>query len=348
MKYKSKQTTIFSILALILIVLGVIFTLLFNNKLPMFHNLVVQSEKVDVTIVDGYPILSGKIKNISNEDVVLKENCLTINIWSDYWGEVYLQLHTDDKIILAKGQELDLSSSRIYVEYIFVYSVGELFTKDEKFNFRGDYYIYHIDAPGYNIYDKSFDRYATISSTIAAILVSIFAILALLPVIPYLRSKKRFTLAQSALAQVSDGMYLRGAFCQKKLGNVQASFFSKIKGSLKSLTSGVKILTRYQSAEIMDFIITAGGFYIASAKSKTVNITNMEFFDKEELGKTQIVSYGNNVVLNSLFNNNYFVFDLTYSKLKSAEVMEALSKMFDEDDEVQNVYFDENSAQKNL
>ena len=129
MKYKSKQTTIFSILALIFIVLGVIFTLLFNNKLPMFHNLVVQSEKVDVTIVDGYPILSGKIKNISNEDVVLKENCLTINIWSDYWGEVYLQLHTDDKIILAKGQELDLSSSRIYVEYIFVYSVGELFTK---------------------------------------------------------------------------------------------------------------------------------------------------------------------------------------------------------------------------
>ncbi|MDE7208256.1 MAG: hypothetical protein K2O31_00055, partial [Clostridia bacterium] len=333
MKYKSKQTTIFSILALIFIVLGVIFTLLFNNKLPMFHNLVVQSEKVDVTIVDGYPILSGKIKNISNEDVVLKENCLTINIWSDYWGEVYLQLHTDDKIILAKGQELDLSSSRIYVEYIFVYSVGELFTKDEKFNFRGDYYIYHIDAPGYNIYDKSFDRYATISSTIAAILVSIFAILALLPVIPYLRSKKRFTLAQSALAQVSDGVFLRGAFCQKKSDKLQASLFSRIKGGFKFPIIGVKIKTKYKTAQVIDFIITQRGFYIISSKSKSVNIADMEFFDKEELGKTQIISYGNNVVLNPLFNDNYFVFDLSFSKVSSGEESTLISKMFDEEDE---------------
>ncbi|MDE5911461.1 MAG: hypothetical protein K2H24_03920 [Clostridia bacterium] len=298
--------------------------------------------------------MSGKIKNISNEDVVLKENCLTINIWSDYWGEVYLQLHTDNKIILAKGQELDLSSSQLYVEYIYVPSVDKLVSNGEKFDFKGDYYIYHIDGIdyegfyGFNIYDLSFEKYTQISLITAAIFVSIFAILALLPVIPYLRSKKRFTLAQSALAQVSDGVFLRGAFCQKKSDKLQASLFSRIKGGFKFPIIGVKIKTKYKTAQVIDFIITQRGFYIISSKSKSVNIADMEFFDKEELGKTQIISYGNNVVLNSLFNNNYFVFDLTYSKLKSAEVMEALGKMFDEDDEVQNVYFDENSAQKNL
>ncbi len=354
MKFKSKQTTIFSILALIFIVLGVIFALLFNHKLPIFHNDVVQSEKVDVTIVDGYPILSGKIKNISNNDITLNENCLTINIWSDYWGEVFLQLHTDDKIILAKGQEYDFSSNQIYVEHIYVRHFDKVVYNGEKFDFKGDYYIFHIAGMeyerfyGFNIYDKSLEKYTQISLITASVFVSVFAILALLPVAPYLRSKKRYALAKSALTQVSDGVYLRGAFCQKKLGKVRASLFSKIKGNFKSLTLGVNIRTVYQSADAMDFVVTPQGFYIASAKSKTLNVSEMEFFDKEELDKTQILTIGKNVVLNPLFNDNYFAFDLTFSKTSCAQAEQLLSKMFDEVDEIQNAYFDENAVQKNI
>ncbi|MDE6475076.1 MAG: hypothetical protein K2L70_08260 [Clostridia bacterium] len=40
--------------------------------------------------------------------------------------------------------------------------------------------------------------------------------------------------------------------------------------------------------------------------------------------------------------------DINYAFVILSEAIEILSKMFDEDDELQNVYYDENSAQKNL
>ena len=344
MKFKSIKAVIFSILALLCIP-TCIFCLCLPMGIPSLGAPIIMSEKIQVVNVDGNPVISGKLKNKSKVDITLETQCLVIAMRDSYAGSLYLHITTRDTIVIEAGQEFDLSSVTLeYEEYDYLkssYTWG--------YNYQLDAVTVYPDRQEQMlIFSKSVKEEGEIYATFSAILGAAFALIALFPIATYIRSKRRFKLAQPTLAKIGDGVFLRGAFCQEKGLNIKPTLFSKIKGGFKSLTMGVKIQTRYYNAEAMDFIITPKGFYIASAKNKTVDLGSMEFFDKEELDKTQIYTYKVNVVLNPLFNDNYFAFDLSNSKLSRDEVAQLLSQMFDNDEEIRNVVFDENSAQKNV
>lgn len=346
MKFKSIQTIIFSILTILCIALC-IFILCLPMGIPSLSAPIEMSEKIQVKNLDGVPVLTGKIKNKSDGEVYLSGQCLIVSLDNAVAGGAILHIVTEEVIVIEAGQALDLSTAQLsYDEYDFLadyYALGHTFTLTGASVILDNYGPYP-----FKIYDRAVKEEGEIYAAFIAILGVVTALIAIFPLISYARSKRRFALAQSALEHISGGVFLRGALCRKKLGKVKPSLFSKIKGNFKSLTAGVKINTRYLNAEVMDFVITERGFYVVSSKSKTIDFADMEFFDKEELDKTQISVYGKNVVVNPLFNDNYFVFDVTYSRLSQGEITDLLSKMFEDNDEIQNVYFDENSTQKNV
>ncbi|MDE5756353.1 MAG: hypothetical protein K2I23_04615 [Clostridia bacterium] len=344
MKFKSIKAIIFSILTLACIAMC-IFCLCLPMGIPSLGAPISMSEKIQVVNVDGKPVISGKIKNKSKETITLENQCLVIAMRDSYAGSLYLHITSKEAIVLEAGKEFDLSSVELeYEEYDYLKS---------SYKWGYDYKLDAVTVYPENqeqmlIFSKAVKEEGEIYATFSAILGAVFALIASFPIATYIRSKRRFKMAQSTLAKIEGGVYLRGAFCQEKGSKIKPSMRSKIKGDFKSLIMGVNIQTRYYSAEVMDFIITKQGFYIASAKNKTVDLGNMEFFDKEELDKTQIYIYKSNVVLNPLFNDNYFAFDVSNSKLSKEEVAFLLSQMFVNDEEIRNVVFDENSAQKNV
>ncbi|MDE7348468.1 MAG: hypothetical protein K2N53_02270 [Clostridia bacterium] len=346
MKFKSKQTIIFSILTLLCIAL-IIFVLCLPMGIPSLSEPISMSQKIEIKNVDRVPKLCGKIKNKTDDDVYLSGQCITITLDGPIAGGVRLHVSVEDTIVIEAGREFDLSSVEAQIdEYDYLashYALENTFALKRVVVDLNNY-----GPAAFCIYDRELKEEGETYATVIAIFALAFALTAAYPLIVYVRSKKRLALAQAALAKIPDGVFLRGALCRKKRGEIKATALSKIKGNFKSPALGVNIRTVYQSAEAMDFVLTPQGFYIASAKSKTLNVSEMEFFDKEELDKTQIVTIGKNVVLNPLFNDNYFAFDLTFSKTSFAQAEKLLSKMFDEVDEIQNAYFDENAVQKNI
>ena len=353
MKTKIILTTVFSILT-VLCIATCIFALCNPMGIPEINNPVKVSESIQVEYVDGDVVISGKIKNKTDETITLQSQCLVISLYNSLFGGTYLHVTTKEPITIDAKKEFDLSSVELeYEEYDYIksnYKWGYSYVVDAVTVYLSDY-----DPEVVLVYSKLAKEEGQIIATFSAILGVIFAIVTILVILPYIISKRRYTVskkrfdvAKQSLAQVENGVYLRGAFCQKKTSIIKPSKSSRIKGTFKALTMGVIINTRYLSAEVMDFIITERGFYVAPAKSNVIDVKEMEFFDKEELDKSQIVSYKDNVVLNPLFHDSYFVFDLSQSMMTPKALIELLNKMFEEDDGIQHVDFDENSAQKNI
>ncbi|MDE6275574.1 MAG: hypothetical protein K2M75_03440 [Clostridia bacterium] len=322
--------------------------------IPSLNAPIEMSKKIQVENVNGIPVISGKIKNKTRDAITLENQCFVISLYNPRSGWTYLHITSQDTITIDAGREFDLSSAELeYEEYDYLkstYTWGYSYVVDSV-----TVYPYNYGNDPILIYDRAVKEEGEIYATFSGILALIFASVTLFFVLPYVVSKrryiaakKRFELARQSLVEIGGGVYLRGAFCQKKSIDVKPTLFSKIKGDFKALTMGVIIKTKYLSAEAMDFVITERGFYIAPAKSKIIDVKNMEFFDKEELDKTQIYTFKNNVVLNPLFNDSYFVFDLSQNTLSPNSLTELLGKMFEENDEIQHVDFDESSAQKNI
>ena len=356
MKSRIIATVVFSIFALLSVAMC-IFVACYPMGIRSLDNSIKVSQKIQVQNIDGEPIISGKVKNTTNNSITLASSqCLAITLYNQRSGWNYLHISSQDAITIGAKKELDLSTVDLEIaeedyEYLkATYTWGYSYVVDSV-----TIYPQGESADTVLIYERRVVDEGHMYLILFVILGAVSIIIAILIITPYLLSKRRYAialkrlqLARPTLSQFEGSIFLRGAFCQKKSTIIKPSLFSKIKGNLKAFTMGVIINTRYTSAQVMDFIITERGFYVAPANSPTIDVKDMEFFDKEELGSTLISAYKYNVALNPLSNNSYFVFDLSQSLMPTYAIIQLLSKMFEESDEVQNVEFDENTAQKNI
>ncbi|MDE5991077.1 MAG: hypothetical protein K2H36_05795 [Clostridia bacterium] len=329
MKSVKVKVTILLVLVLVFIVLGGV-CFAFPNGFSSLKAGVKVVEDFQVVNKNGDHSFTGIIKNTGNKTVEIVELALFCEPTNQNTGTVKVVVNKNT-IVLQPDESYDLSSEGVqfHTNKSALYEIDKATAKTSA----------GVLATVYQ---------SELSSEIVLIILLCFLVALILAMCAMFqqglewRSKNRIEMAQKALKENPNAIFLLGALCEKESRGSIKSILSVFGGIFRALLFGVRIYTKFSNATVMDMFLTDDGLYCGAGDERKIDISNMDFISRYDFELVKISGDRTNVVLD-LCNGNYIAFDIKASGISKESLMSILDRVFNGREKAQD---ESNSCEK--